>query len=312
MPDLSAALTGLANGINGYMQTNNANSAKMQQDAYQSQLDTQKTLTTQTAQQQNELDKGKALEQNKLDIAGKVTPDMAESLIPGSSKWVQDFQTTNKRLPTVDEAKDGMQAALLKLTAGDDKEQKRQDMLEKHFQDQQISVRGDQSLARTEKQRDAAGLAYDTIAKVKSEGRDMTELEQTDVLAQLYQARTGKTPTDQDMAAIKEKTAKAGFNHAVTYFTGNPTLVGSSTKATMDNILQFVDATGTKADQQNEAYMSTRRSPPTGLAKERADHVLSVTRGLSYADQKGVSDKTYSAARKPKASSGWSYIGPVK
>jgi hypothetical protein len=293
MADLSGFLTGFSNSLNQYLQVNNQNKAAQQNELYKNQLAEQSKMNEMDAQSQLDTTKGKDLEQNKIDVAGKVTPDMAESLIPGSSKWVSDFQTTNKRLPTVEEAKKGMEDALLKLSRGDDQEQKRQDMLEKQYHDRLVSVRGDQSLARTEKQRDAAAMAYDTIAKVKSENRDLTELEQTDVLAQLFQARTGKTPTDQDMQHISEQTAKRGFNHAITWASGNPTLVGASTQKTLDNILQFVDATGTKADQQNDAYMSPRLAPPTGLEKSRADHIAALHRGISYSEQKKVSDTTY-------------------
>ncbi len=71
-------------------------------------------------------------------------------------------------------------------------------------------------------------MAYDTVAKSLAEKRPLSELEQTDVIAQLYQARVGKAPTDQDMKELNQKTAKRGFNHMVSYLTGDPTVVGAS------------------------------------------------------------------------------------
>lgn len=298
MADMSSFLTGLTQGLTNYMQTANANKQDMQKEVFKSQLAEKSKMEEQSAEQKNELAKQTGINQSKIDTAGKITPEMAEGLIPGSSKWVQGFQQQNGRLPTVDEAKDGMQSALLKLQGGDDKEQKRQDMLEKQYGDKLTSVRGDTSLQRTEHQRDSAGMAYDTIAKAQAEKRPLTELEQTDLIAQLYQARTGKAPTDNDMKSLNEQIAKRGLNHAISYLTGDPSIIGASTDATLSNLKQFVLATGQKADQQWSAYMGPRMNPPTGLEKSRTEHVSSQHRGLSFADQQKVSDTTYKAGPK--------------
>lgn len=297
MGDMSGFLTGFAGAVDKYLQTNNQNQQTMKNEVFKNKFAEDSKIKEQAMQQQNELAKGKAMEQNKQDLAGKVTPDMAESLIPGSSKWVGDFQKQNGRLPTVDEAKEGMQSALLKLQGGDDHEQKRQDMLEKNFADKLTAVRGDDSIKRTELQRDAAGMAYDTIAKARAEKRPLTELEQTDLKAQLAKARFG-TVTDNIMKDINEKTGKRDFNHFITYVTGNPSLIGATTEATLDNLQQFIVATGEQADQQNTSYMAPRMNPPSGLAKERVEHVMSQHRGLSFADQRKVSDTTHGSKNK--------------
>ena len=82
----------------------------------------------------------------------------------------------------------------------------------------------------------------------------------------------------------------------VTYLTGDPNLVGASTEATLANLKQFIEASGSKADQQWQAYMAPRMNPPTGLSKDRVEHVLSQHRGLSFGDQKKTSDTTYKSA----------------
>ncbi len=298
MSDVSGFLTGFSDGLNKYMQLDQQNKRTQQNEVFQNQLAEQSKIKEQAANQQAELEKSKGIEKNKQDLAGKITPEMAEGLIPGSSKWVQGFQQQNGRLPTVDEAKDGMQSALLKLTAGDDKEQKRQDMLEKQYHDKLTSVRGDASLTRLEHQKDAAAMAYDTVAKSLAEKRPLSELEQTDVIAQLYQARVGKAPTDQDMKELNQKTAKRGFNHMVTYLTGDPTVVGASTEATLANLKQFIESSGSKADEQWQSYMAPRMNPPTGLDKSRTEHVASQHRGLLFSEQKQVSDTTYKSSPK--------------
>jgi hypothetical protein len=296
MSDLSGFITGFSNALNQYVGTQQQNQMQMKNEVFKNQLSEQSKIKEQAANQQSELEKGKGLEQNKLDLAGKMTPDMAEQTVPGSSKWVQQFQQQNNRLPTIDEAKDGLLSAAAKLNAGDDKEQKRQDMLEKQFGDKLTTVRGDQSLQRVEKQRDAAGMAYDTIAKAQGENRPLSELEYADLVGQLWQARTGAAPTDKVMEELKQKTAKEGINRVITYVSGNPNLIGATTTDTMNNLKQFTQATGQKSDQQWNAYMAPRMNPPTGLDKDRVEHVSSQHRGLSFADQQKVSDTTYKSA----------------
>lgn len=293
MSDISSFLTGFSQSVDKYMQLSQKTQLEQQNEAYKNQLGEQSKIKEQALQQQNELAKGKALEQNKQDMAGKVSPEMAEGLIPGSSKWVSSFKSENGRLPTVDEAQKGLMDAMSKLNSGDDKELKRQDMLEKQYHDKLTSVRGDASLTRLEHQKDAAGMAYDTVAKSLAEKRPLSELEQTDVIAQLYQARVGKAPTDQDMKELNQKTAKRGFNYMASYLTGDPTLVGASTEKTMENLKQFIESSGLKADEQWESYMAPRMNPPTGLDKSRINHVSSQHRGLKFAEQKKVSDTSY-------------------
>lgn len=277
MSDIESLVTGLSNGINGYL-------------GKQQQIEGQKEV--QDNGSKNSLDNSETLELYKQTLAGKVDPKIAAQINPKAASMVDDFHNSNGRLPSIDEFN-----SLLSNAGGDgqptDKQLKEQNDLEKQAMDRMTMVRGDTSLLRTEHQRDAAGMGYDTIAKAQSEGRDLTQLEQSDLAGQLWQARTGKAPTDQDMKEIQDRTAKRGWNHVVTYLTGDPKLVGASTSDTLANLKQFVDATGQKADQQWNAYMGPRMVKPTRLDPERWDHITKVTRGLSYADQKSTTDKTY-------------------
>ncbi len=303
MSDLSAALTGLTQGINGYLQQNQKAKADQNQDIFKNNLDIQK----ETAKQQDEAVKTQADNDAKFKLEGQVSPELAEQALPGAGgNLVKSFQQANGRLPTVKEAHDYLKLAADNLGGPDtEKADKRQDTLENQAINRISSVRGDAAVARSELQRDAAGQAYDTISKAQHEKRDLTSLEQTDLLAQLFQARTGKAPTDSDMKNLNDKTAKMGLNQAVTFVTGNPSLVGASTDKTLDNLKQFVQSTGMKADSNHEGYMGPHLIKPTGLSDDRWQHILASHRGISFADQMKTSDTTYSkAAIKANAAKG--------
>lgn len=226
-----------------------------------------------------------------------ITPDMAEKMGPGLGQLVTNYnqQSPNNPLKLKDAIAWAKQvgANADSLNPDSDKEQARQDKLENQYNTKLTQVRGDQSLMRTEAQRDAAGLAYDTIAKAQSENRDLSETEYSDVLGQLWKVRTGTSPTNEVLNDLRSKTAKEGLNRVITYASGNPNLVGATTTDTLNNIKQFVVSSGQKADQQWQAYMSPRMVPPTGLDPARAAHVSQTHRGISFADQMAVSNKTY-------------------
>ncbi len=271
--EISDQIINISKSLDSYLGNQEKVKGEMANEAFKSQLD---------------LSNKKAEEVYKHAWDGKVTPEQAGEQYPDLAQQAQSFKEANGRYATPDEAK----TMGWFQQADDAKQSKQQDALEKQFQDRMTQVRGDQSISRTELQRDAAGMAYDTIAKAKSENRDLTQLEQGDLIGQLAKARFGKF-TDEDRKAMEEMTAKRGFNHVITYLTGDPKLIGASTPETLGNLEQFIDATGQKADQQHEAYMANRRNPPSGLAPERVAHVLQTTRGISYNDQKEVSNKTY-------------------
>lgn len=317
MSDVSGFLTGFSNSLNSYLQTNNQNKQAQQNELYKNQLAEQSKMKEQAANQQAELAKSSALEKQKVGLEDQLSPDMAESVLPGhGAKMVQEYNTSHPDSPL--KLKDGVAylktAADALAPADTSKQDNHQDALEGQAIGRISSVRGDAAVARAELQRDAAGQAYDTISKAQHENRDLSSLEQTDLLAQLFQARVGKAPTDSDMKAINEKTAKQSLNQAVTYVTGNPQLVGATTQGTLNNLKQFILATGEKADLNHEGYMAPHLIKPTGLSQDRWEHILASHRGISFADQMKTSDKTYSAEAKKAStqSSGWSYVGPVK
>jgi hypothetical protein len=92
---------GLADSISGYLGLQTQMGMQAQQN--QAQFERQQALQLQGA----ELDvaKGSALRLYEQTLAGKVDPNTAASIHPTAAKLVEDFNTQNKRYPTVDEAK---------------------------------------------------------------------------------------------------------------------------------------------------------------------------------------------------------------
>ncbi len=113
MADFSAFVTGLAGGINKYMQMDQVNkneqanarnkmSMEMQLEQFKGQIQAQ----NQKSQQDNELNREKALEAYKQSLGGQVDPDTANSIDPSYGDIATNFQTKNGRSPTVHELHD--------------------------------------------------------------------------------------------------------------------------------------------------------------------------------------------------------------
>jgi hypothetical protein len=157
-------------------------------------------------------------------------------------------------------------------------------------QNAMITVRGDQSIARTEGQRDAAALAYNTIERVKNEGRMPTKLEYYDLLGQMWKARTSASPTDQALKDLDQKTFQGDLGKAYTYFTGKT--AGATTQDVLQNLQNFVAESGIQAEKQHEAYMAARQSKVlNGLKPEDQQSLMNVHRGMSFQDQTGYKPK---------------------
>lgn len=166
------------------------------------------------------------------------------------------------------------------------KEQARQDRLEQQALQRFTSVRGDQSIARVESQRDAAISAYNTIAQIKKENRLPSQVEYYDILGQLWKARTGASPTDQSLRDLDAKTFKGDLAKAAQYITGKP--AGITTEEILNNIQDFVKQSGLQADRLHEGYMTSRMQKPEGMSQDRWDIISKNERGTSFAKATGV------------------------
>lgn len=202
-------------------------------------------------------------------------------------------QSIGEKLPLIDTmmkaqaAKDEKEMGLKQLQSNKDislglREDQQQDKLEGQAMQRINTLRGDQSLARIENQRDAAISAYRTLQIAKDEKRMPSQAEYYDILGQLWKARTGATPSDAAIRDLDSKTFQGSLQKAGTYFTGKP--MGNTTPAILDNLQQFVKHTGNLADEQHDAYMKPHMIKPTGLSDERWKPIVSTARGISFAD----------------------------
>ena len=170
------------------------------------------------------------------------------------------------------------------------KENQQQDKLEGQAIQRVTNLRGDASMARTENQRDAAIQAYNTIKRVKEEGRLPSQIEYYDLLGQMWKARTGSSPTDQAIRDLDAKTLKGSLAKAYQYFSGKP--AGITTSEILDNVQAFASDSGMQADKLHSGYMKSHLIKPTGLNNDRWQNILSTHRGLDFQEATGYKAKT--------------------
>ena len=143
-------------------------------------------------------------------------------------------------------------------------------------------VRGDASLARSEMQRDAAATAVNRIDEVQAAGQKLTPFDYTDILGQLYKARSGQAPGEQIMKDIRQPTSVAGFNKAWTYLTGQQ--APGTTDSIAKSLRDAAASMGKQADEFHDGYMKSHLIKPAGVSDEAWAPVAATTRGTSYAD----------------------------
>ena len=168
------------------------------------------------------------------------------------------------------------------------KDQKRQEDLEKQAQDRMTQVRGDRALQSIELQRDAAITAYNRLNEIKQSGRGLNPIDYTDILGQIYKARTGTAPTDTVLKDIHQATLKGNFGKAYTLITGNQ--APATTQAIADSLQQMAASMGHQTDQLHEGYMTSRLSLPKDLEPERAERISKLGRGMSFKEATGLSN----------------------
>lgn len=166
---------------------------------------------------------------------------------------------------------------------------KHQDDLEKVAQDRVTQVRGDKSIQNIEAQRDAAITAYNRLSEIKKSGAGLNPVDYADILAQVYKARTGSTPTDTVLKDIHQATIKGKFGAAYTMVTGKQAPATSNEIA--DSLQQMAASMGDQADKLHEGYMQSRLSMGKDLAPDRAERISKLGRGLSFKEATGATDQ---------------------
>ena len=143
-------------------------------------------------------------------------------------------------------------------------------------------------MARVEEQRDASIQAYNTIQKIKEEGRLPSQLEYYDILGQMWKARTGSSPTEQSIRDLDSKTFQGNLGKAVTYFTGKP--ASNTTEGVLNNIQDFAQQSGLQADKLHSGYMQAHLIKPKNLSQEAWDNIKNTQRGLSFQEATGLNN----------------------
>lgn len=166
-------------------------------------------------------------------------------------------------------------------TSSDTKTNNEQDKLETQARQNVANLRGDKSLARTEEQRDAAIVAYNRIQELKKSGQgNLNPVDYTDILGQIYKARTGAAPTERVLEDIRQATASGAIGKAYTYVTGQQ--APATTKSIVDSLESMVMSMGNQADKLHEGYMKSHLIKPSGLEQGRWDAIFNTNRGTSF------------------------------
>lgn len=245
---------------------------------------------------QNVMDNFRMGQQLQMQLAGQLGLKNAENQLPlnPTDQKLKDSEITKNNATAdyykgPDAGSTGIDANGNPLISGGAKYRQQQDKLENDAIQRITSVRGDSSLKQMESQRDASSMAYNTLSRIKSENRDPSKGEYFDTLAQLYKARTGVAPTDQMIQDLDTKTFQGDFKKMASYWTGKP--MGNTTQDVLNNLIGFVQDSGTQADKMHDAYMQPHLIKPAGLEDARWQRIASTARGLSFAQATGQNNQ---------------------
>lgn len=187
------------------------------------------------------------------------------------------------------------------------RQDQQQDKLEQNAKQMVANLRGDKSLARTEEQRDAAIVAYNRLDELQKAGKGVNPVDYTDILGQIYKARTGAAPSEQVLQNIRQSTAQGQLDKAYTYITGNQAPATSNDIIT--SLKNMASSMGQQADKFHKGYMNSHLIKPSGLEDSRWQPIADTGRGVSFADATKTSTPAASTSAGParQTSSGNSY-----
>lgn len=162
------------------------------------------------------------------------------------------------------------------------RQDQQQDKLEQNAKQMVSNLRGDKSLARTEEQRDAAIVAYNRLNEIQKSGKGVNPIDYTDILGQIYKARTGAAPGEQVLQNIRQATAQGQLDKAYTYITGNQ--APATSNDIINSLKNMAQSMGQQADKFHDGYMKAHLIKPSGLDDERWKPIVDTGRGISFAD----------------------------
>jgi hypothetical protein len=169
------------------------------------------------------------------------------------------------------------------------REDQQQDRLEQQARQSITSLRGDKSLSRAEEQRDAAIVAYNRLQEVEKSGKGLNPIDYTDILGQLYKARTGQAPGEQTLKEIRQATAKGKLGEAYTLVTGEQ--APATTDSIAQSLKEMAASMGKQADDFHENYMKPHLIKPSGLSDDRWAPIAAAGRGKSFREATGYQER---------------------
>jgi hypothetical protein len=261
--------------------------------------DTQDKLVEQA---KKNFEESKGLFEEKLhnDPASDVSKsyrDMVLQIAPGLSKD-PNFQNMSAKdigdkLPLIDTmmkakaSEDSRKAQMAMSQSYKDmniglRQDQQQDKLEQGAKQMVANLRGDKSLARAEEQRDAAAVAVNRLKEIQASGKGMNPVDYTDILGQIYKARTGAAPGEEVLHNIRQATAKGKLDQAYTFVTGQQ--APATTQDITNSLMNMAQSMGKQADAFHQGYMNSHLIKPSGLEDERWQPIIKTGRGLSFAE----------------------------
>ncbi len=252
MGNFEALAAGLSNSINGYMQ------------AGQKQ---QRELDTYGKEKSMDVEAQKTMDQNKMDMTGKLTPEMAQQMFGQLSPQfgeaavnaVTQFKQQNNRDMTMDEANKFMDPIFKMMQAKADKSKsaKEQNTMFEKMKNAVMSSRGDPALSDIAKQQTAIGLGYRTLADSREGKIKLSPAVWADVLGQTWKGRTGGVPTDQVMKDLRQGNTISAMRNTLNELSGYQLNEDVQPKVVIDNMLDFLKQTGDDVDQRYQDLMTT-------------------------------------------------------
>lgn len=247
------------------------------------------------------------------DMVAQIAPEMAKD--PNFQNL--SAQAIGDKLPLIDTmmkakaSKDAKEASLAQAQSNKDlsvslRNDQQQDKLEQNAKQMVANLRGDKSLARTEEQRDAAAIAYNRLKEIQTSGKGLNPIDYTDILGQIYKARTGTAPSETIMKDIHQATAKGSLDKAYTYVTGQQ--APATTQDITKSLMNMAQSMGNQADKFHQGYMNSHLIKPSGLEDERWQPILKTGRGMSFADATNQSGSTQPTQEPTKTIGGKTYV----
>lgn len=286
---IQAAASGLTNSLSSYLGTTLQSNVQANIDQRKESMAEEK----ETAKQQAELERQKALESQKVDLEGDLTPDLAEKALPGyGAKMVQDYNTSHPGKPL--KIKDGMQVlkqASDTLNPDTSKDEQHQDSLEKQYDDMLLKVLSNRSgglgltdakVNQAQQLRSLMNQFYDS----KTDTYNIPPSQHSELAIGYAKLLSGNgTISTETENQLRQKTAKEGLAGGLIWLGADPKAIGGTTDSVAKMFRESLDRQGLLAESQRNHYLQgIHQLAPTGLHQDRIDRKNKANLVNSYSD----------------------------